>query len=82
MKEWQLQTAKAQLSDLVKQAQCKGPQAISVRGAVAVIVISQEEYQALSAPKVTLVTFMQKSPLMGLELNLSRNQSKTRDTDL
>lgn len=82
MREWQLQTAKAQLSDLVKQAQRKGPQAISVHGTVAVIVISQKEYQSLSAPKISLVAFMQKSPLVGLELDLSRNQSKTRDIDL
>ncbi len=82
IKQWQLQSAKARLSELVKNAQHDGPQGISLHGKLAVIVISCKEYDALTNPKMSLVTFMQKSPLVGLELDFQRDQSKTRDTDL
>lgn len=79
---WPLQDAKAHLSALVKKAQKHGPQFISVRGDPAVVVISQKEYKALTTPKISLVEFFRKSPLVGLNLDLSRDKSLNRDTDL
>jgi prevent-host-death family protein len=79
---WPLQDAKAQLSQLVKKVQEESPQYISVRGVPAVVVISQKEYEALTAPKTSLVDFFRQSPLVGLDLDLSRDKSSNRDVDL
>ncbi len=79
---WPLQDAKAHLSELVKKAQKYGPQYISVRGDPAVVVISQKEYKSLTTPAISLVEFFRKSPLVGLNLNLSRDKSLNRDVDL
>lgn len=79
---WPLQDAKAHLSQLVKKAQEYGPQYISVRGDPAVVVISQKEYKALTTPTISIVEFFSKSPLVGLDLDLSRDKSSNRDIDL
>ena len=47
MSEWRLETAKARLSELVRQAQDQGPQTITVRGVDAAVVLSAEDYKAL-----------------------------------
>ena len=79
---WPLQDAKAHLSELVRNAQKYGPQYISVRGDPAVVVISQSEYKSLTTPAISLVKFFRQSPLVGLHLDLSRDQSPNRDIDL
>jgi len=82
MATWPLQDAKAHLSELVKKAQQQGPQYISVRGDPAVVVISEEKYRALITPPTSLVDFFRQSPLVGLKLDLSRDQSLNRDIEL
>ena len=77
MGTWQLQEAKARLSDLIKKAVKKGPQRITVRGQPAVIVISSEEYLRLKQPREGFVTFMRRSPLYGVDLDLRREQTPT-----
>ncbi|MBV9576271.1 MAG: type II toxin-antitoxin system Phd/YefM family antitoxin [Gammaproteobacteria bacterium] len=79
---WPLQDAKAHLSELVKNAQTHGPQFISVRGDPAVVVVSQEKYNALTTPTISIVDFFRNSPLVGLKLNLSRDKSLNREIDL
>jgi len=71
---WPLQDAKAHFSELVKKAQKQGPQHISVRNIPAVVVISQEEYRSLTTPKISIVDFFRKSPLVGRRLDLSRDK--------
>lgn len=78
MRTWQLQEAKARLSDVVRSATTDGPQEITVRGETAVVVISQADYLKLVRPKKNLVDFLRQSPLSGVDLNLERNRSKTR----
>jgi len=72
MSRWQLQEAKARLSEVVKRATKEGPQKITVYGKQAAVVISNEEYERLKHPKDSFVQFMRRSPLYGLELDLSR----------
>ena len=79
---WALQDAKAKFSEVVKKAQEDGPQYITVRGEPAVVVISQKEYIDLTTPTINLVDFFRKSPLVGLDLDITRDKSKTRDLDL
>lgn len=79
---WPLQDAKAHLSELVKRAQKDGPQYISVRGDPAVVVISQKEFQSLTTPSISVIDFFRKSPLVGLDIDLSRDKSPNRKIDL
>jgi antitoxin Phd len=82
MREWQLQQAKAQFSELVKNALQNGPQQVTLHGKPTVVVLSQEEYERLKKPKPTFILFLRKSPLMGIDLKLKRDSSKDRDTQL
>ena len=71
---WTLQDAKNRLSELIKKAQ-KSPQYISARDDHIVVVISQKDYESLTAPTNSLVEFFRKSPLVGLNLDLSRDKN-------
>jgi prevent-host-death family protein len=77
MKIWQLQEAKAQLSELVETAQ-KTPQCISKRGKQTVIVLSMKDYQKLTKKKPTLGKFLQQSPLSEVEIEFDRDPSSFR----
>ena len=82
MNTWQLQTAKACLSEVVKQAIHQGPQNITVRGHSAVVVLSRAAYDQLVKPQQSFLDLMRASPLVGVSLKITRNQSKSRDADL
>lgn len=82
MSTWQLQEAKARLSELIKKAAREGPQRITVHGTPTSVVISSDEYERLKHPAGSFVQFMRRSPLYGLKLNLRREQTRTRDSDL
>ena len=82
MQSWQLQQAKAHLSELVKSASNGKPQEITLRGKPAVIVLSTEQYLNLLKPQLSLVDFLRKSPLLGIELNIERDSSLPREIDL
>jgi antitoxin Phd len=82
MGTWQIQEAKARLSEVVKKAEKEGPQKITVHGESAAVVISSKEYQRFKHPKGSFVRFMQNSPLYGLELELQREQTLTRKTEV
>ena len=82
MKTWQLQEAKAHFSVVVKEALKHGPQNITLHGKPTVIVLSKVEFDKLTKPKISFIEFMRRSPLVGLELDLKRDVSSTRDIDL
>jgi len=78
MGQWQLQEAKARLSELVRASTEEGPQEITVRGRAAVVVISKAEYERLRNKKPSFVEFMRQSPLVGIELDIRRDRSPAR----
>jgi len=82
MRTWQLQEAKARLSKVIKQASKEGPQTITMRGEPTAVVISKNEYERLKQPKGSFIDFMRKSPLYGLELDLKREQTLTREANI
>ena len=82
MQTWQLQDAKARLSEVIRQASTKGPQAITVRGHREVIVLSAKDYQKLSSSKSSFLEFVNQSPLKGIHLKTTRNRSRSRDIAL
>ena len=68
---WNLQDAKARLSELVDRAQAGKPQVILRRGAPAAAIVSISEYQELH-PRKSLVSFLLESPLRGSGLEFAR----------
>ncbi|MBL4760807.1 MAG: type II toxin-antitoxin system Phd/YefM family antitoxin [Mariprofundaceae bacterium] len=82
MTSWQLQDAKARLSEVIKSAIQEGPQEVTVRGKPSAVIISIEEYEAMKKQRPDFVSFMQSSPLMGEELDIQRSDSLTRDIAL
>ncbi|QTD44970.1 type II toxin-antitoxin system Phd/YefM family antitoxin [Ottowia testudinis] len=80
MQTWQMQTAKAQFSDLVQRAKSDGPQEITVHGRSVAVVMSREMFDRLSGNQDSLVDFMRQSPLYGLEdIRIERDCSPGRD---
>jgi prevent-host-death family protein len=63
---WQIQTAKAHLSEVIRHAHEHGPQVITNRGREDVVVLPIEQYRTLAErakqPK-SLVQFFAQSPL-------------------
>lgn len=83
MSVWQLQEAKAKLSELIKKALQFGPQEISIRGVVQGVFISKQDYDKLTGKKKeSFAKFMRKSPLVGIDLDLNREQTGIRDLEL
>jgi antitoxin Phd len=82
---WQVQTAKARFSEVFRRARTEGPQRITRQGKEGVIMLAEEEYVRLAdkarQPK-SLVQFFRKSPLVGVELDLTRDRDPGRDVDL
>jgi prevent-host-death family protein len=79
MKTWQLQEAKAHLSEVVREATAGHPQEITLRGEPAAIVLSKAQYIELLKPKLSFLKFMRSSPLVGVELDIERITDFPRD---
>jgi len=79
---WQLQEAKAMLSEVIKAA-AASPQFITVFGKETAVILSIKEYKKLAHPRSTLFEFIQNSPLRDLELELPQRQPEnTREVML
>ncbi len=80
MQVWQMQEAKARLSEVVKGAEQKGPQEITLHGRSVAIVLSRTQYDQLAGTGESLAAFMRRSPLYGDEtIEFPRDQSLTRE---
>jgi prevent-host-death family protein len=83
MQTWQMQTAKARFSDVVRSAKSDGPQDITVHGKSVAVVLSRELYDRLSGNTQSLVQFMQSSPLYAMDdLEFERDKSVAREVHL
>lgn len=78
---WQLQEAKAKLTEFVNQAKVE-PQVISRHGKPEIIAMSLETYNKIIGGKSDLVSFFRSSPLCNLELDLQRDKDQGRDINL
>lgn len=82
MQSWQMQTAKARFSELVKHAADDGPQEITVHGRSVAVVISRELFDRLSGNQSSLVDFMRQSPLCEQDdIVFERDRSLPREVD-
>lgn len=83
MQVWQMQEAKARLSEVVKKAEHEGPQDITLHGRSVAVMLSRETFDRLAGTGESLVTFMHRSPLYGLEdVRLDRDTTSTREVAL
>ncbi|MDP1653316.1 MAG: type II toxin-antitoxin system Phd/YefM family antitoxin [Rhodocyclaceae bacterium] len=79
MRTWQIQEAKARMSDLVKHAQSQ-PQEITLHGKPVAVVVSRETFDRLSQAQGSLLDFMRRSPLHGADdIEFERDGSLTRE---
>ncbi|MBI3516631.1 MAG: type II toxin-antitoxin system Phd/YefM family antitoxin [Proteobacteria bacterium] len=85
---WQLQAARANLSDVVNAA-ARAPQHITRNGRPVAVVLSAEEYRRLAKPRQSLVEFFQQSPWAEAmaagdisEAFFERDRDPIRDIDL
>ena len=81
MPTWQLQTAKANLSEVIRLAATE-PQEITVDGVPTAMVISVADYHRLATTTQNLGDFLRASPLCGLDLDFSRDTSLPREVSL
>lgn len=80
---WALQDAKNRFSEVVEHALHEGPQFVTRRGKEAVVVLSVQDFQQLSAAgQGSLVTFFRQSPLVGEEIDLTRDTDSGREIEL
>ncbi len=83
MRHWQMQEAKAKLSEVIKDAEREGPQEITLHGKPVAVVLSREHYERLTGTGESLAAFMRRSPLYGVdEVDLERDKSLTREIEL
>ena len=82
MKSWQVQEAKARLSDLIKSAQ-EEPQEITSHGKSVAVLVSRADFDRMQKSNESFVDLMRRSPLMGLKgFKLEREQTPTREVNL
>ena len=83
MKEstWPLQDARNRLSELVDRAKAGIPQIITRRGKQ-VVVIGIEDFKKFSERERDLVSFLRSSPLVGVELQIERDDDPGRAVSL
>lgn len=83
--DWQLQTAKARFSEVFRLARTVGPQRITRQGKDGVVMLSDEQYELLTVksrqPK-SILKFFRDSPLVGVDLDLERDEDAGNDFEL
>lgn len=83
MRTWQIQEAKAHLSELVRESERAGPQSITWHGREVAVVLSRGDFERLTGTGQSLVDFMRRSPLFDADdIELTRDSSRTRDVPL
>jgi antitoxin Phd len=62
MARWQVQDAKTRLSEVIEEAHSKGPQIITRHGAERAVVMSIDDFRALTAHKPGLKEYLLGGP--------------------
>ena len=82
---WQLQTAKAQFSEVFRRARSEGPQLVTRQEKEAVVILPAEEFERLlarSRQPQSLVRFFAESPLARVKIDLKRKRDFGRTVEL
>jgi len=76
---WQLQEAKNKFSQVVEKAIQSGPQVVTKHGVEVAVVLSYAEYRKMATAQKKLSAFFRESPLVDVDLDLTRDKSEVRD---
>jgi prevent-host-death family protein len=82
---WQLQEAKARLSELVQRARTEGPQTVTLRGERAAVVLSAADYDRLTGGTPNFIDALLDGPAWPDDLVESindRNRDLPRDAGI
>lgn len=81
MARWQVQEAKTRLSELIEEAQSKGPQFITRHGTERAVVLSISDYRALTAHRPNLKDYLLAGPKFD-EFEVERPEDTGREMNL
>ncbi|MGA3130323.1 MAG: type II toxin-antitoxin system Phd/YefM family antitoxin [Terracidiphilus sp.] len=81
MARWQVQEAKMRLSQVIEEAQSKGPQMITRHGVDRAVVISIDEFRSLTASKPDLRTYLLGGPKVD-DFEIEANRDTGREIAL
>ena len=81
-REWQLQEAKGNFSQLVKRAAGGDAQTVTVHGKPTAVVVSAEEYARLTRHKGKLSAALLRPDLAIEDLDLARSRDTGRNVEL
>jgi len=81
MAVWQIQHAKARLSEVIERARNEGPQTITRYGAERAVVLSVENYRSLIAQKPDFKEYLLGGPKVD-DFSVERDRDTGRAVDL
>jgi antitoxin Phd len=81
MAAWQIQQAKARLSEVIEQACREGPQTITRHGAERAVVLSIDDYRALLAQRPDFKAYLLGGPKVD-DFMIERDRDAGRPVDL
>ncbi len=77
MARWQVQEAKMRFSQVIEEAQSKGPQMITRHGVDRAVVVSIDDFRSLTADKPDLRSYLLGGPKVGhFEIKRSRDTGR------
>src|SRR6267142_4581173 len=81
---WRLQDAKARFSEVVREAQQRGPQRVTLHGKDAVVIVGAAEFDRLQRPLTgrDIINALAGSPLADVPFERLSVRSKVRDIKL
>jgi antitoxin Phd len=80
--EWQLQEAKGNFSQLIKQAASGDAQIVTVHGKPTAVVVSVKDYARLTRPRSKLSSALLRPDLAAEDLDISRSRDSGRNIQL
>ena len=81
MAVWQVQEAKTRLSEVIEEANSKGPQIITRHGAERAVILSISDYRALTACKPDLKSYLLGGPKVD-SFEIERDRDTGREISL
>ncbi len=78
---WTVASAKARLGEVIDRALTEGPQAVTRRGRMAVVVVSAEEWERKTRRSGSPAEFFAATPLKGSGVDLTRAPDGAREFD-
>jgi antitoxin Phd len=78
---WQVQEAKTRLSEVIEEAHSKGPQIITRHGAERAVILSIEDFRALTANQPDLKAYLLGGPKVD-SFEIRRDRDMGRDINL